>query len=150
MSDQSFDVRARVPAELWPTDEQLPGTTREKLIEILKEYETYMQLKRELLTVDPNPFIAVGKAVQCYHSSARPQAPYTAVTPVDQVKLPGKVFTTVHGAYRGSYRTHLMQQSNHLSKEVVRMSSSEQSKQPDITSTSPATAPTPLNSGSAT
>ena len=56
MSDQSFDVRARVPAELWPSDEQLPGTTREKLIEILKEYETYMQLKRELLTVDPNPF----------------------------------------------------------------------------------------------
>lgn len=75
----SFDVRARVPAELWPTDEQIPGTTREKLIVILQEYEVYRQLKRELLTVDLNPFIAVGKATQAYRSSAQPAALYAAV-----------------------------------------------------------------------
>ena len=105
MSDQSFDVRARVPAELWPTDDALQGTTREKLIEILKEYQTYMQLKRELLTVDPNPFIAVGKAVQCYHSSARPQAPYTAVAPVDLVELPGQSYRPATGLTEGAEGT---------------------------------------------
>ena len=65
----SIDIRARIDEALWPTDEELPGTAREKLTAILHDWQTFKTIKADLQAIHPNIDRAMGAVLQAYESS---------------------------------------------------------------------------------
>lgn len=78
-SSGSFDLRARIPSELWPVEPE--GTTRDKLIQILTEYRQLKSIALELATVNPNLDKAIA-IVMHSHQLVTPSLPLAPSRPI--------------------------------------------------------------------